>query len=317
MSLPGITRVGSAEMLPLGISYQESGFDLPDVEPPDGALHHSMAYNVVSPSYFDVMGIPVVTGRPITETDRAGSEPVVVISEATARRYWPGGNPIGREIFAVNRNLSFRVVGVAKDTKVRTLGEEYRPYLYFPLEQYGGDGTMLVASGDVPEAQIVGELRRLVREVDPRLVLMEAKTMSEHLALALFPPRMAALILGVFGGLALILATTGLYGTVAYSVSRRSREVGIRMSLGADAGSVVWMVLKGAMGLVALGAVLGWALSLGLAQAVRSFLYGVAALDPVTFTGVPLILGAVALAATLVPARRASRVNPVRALKAE
>jgi ABC-type antimicrobial peptide transport system permease subunit len=208
-------------------------------------------------------------------------------------------------------------VGVAKDTKVWTLGEEYRPYFYFPRDQFPINNIQLVARGDVPDAQIVGQLRQLVREVDSRLVLMEAKTMSEHLSFALFPPRMAALLLGVFGALALILATTGLYGTVAYSVSRRGREVGIRMSLGADAGEVVLMVLRGAMGLVVVGATLGWAASLGLAQAVRGYLYGIGALDPVTFIGVPLLLGGVALAAALIPARRASRVNPVSALKSE
>ena len=174
-----------------------------------------------------------------------------------------------------------------------------------------------MARGDLSEAQIVGHLRQLVQDIDNRLIIMEAKTMSEHLAITLFPPRMAALLLGVFGALALILATTGLYGTVAYSVSRRSREMGIRLSLGADAGSVVAMVLKGAMTLVAVGAVLGWALSLGLAQTVRVFLYGITALDPATFIGVPLVLGGVAFVAALIPARRASRVNPVTALKTD
>ncbi|MFC1660303.1 ADOP family duplicated permease [Gemmatimonadota bacterium] len=316
-ALPGITQVGSAEMLPIGISYQESGFDIAGVEPEAGEEHLSIAYNIVSPSYFDVMEISLVSGRGIMDTDRAGAEPVVVISETAARRYWPGENPIGQSIKPTSRDQSYRVVGVANDTKVWTLGEEYRPYIYFPFEQYGGESMMLVARGDLPEAQIVGQLRRLVAEVDSRLIVMEEKTMTEHLSVALFPPRMAALLLGVFGGLALILATTGLYGTVAYSVSRRSKEMGIRMSLGADAGSVVRMVLKGAMGLVAVGAFLGWALSLGLAQTIRSFLYGVTALDPVTFIGVPLVLGGVALAAAIIPARRASRVNPVTALKSE
>jgi predicted permease len=316
-ALPGITRVGSAEMLPIGLSYQESGFDIPGVEPPAGEDYHSVAYNVVSPSYFDVMGIQMVSGRGISESDGEDSAPVVVISETAARRFWPGEDPIGKEIRPSYRERNYRVVGVAKDTKVWTLGEEYRPYIYFPYDQYGGESMQLVARGEISEAQIVGQLRQLVREVDQRLIVMEAKTMSEHLAFALFPPRMAALLLGVFGGLALILATTGLYGTVAYSVSRRGREVGIRMSLGADAGSVVGMVLKGAMGLVLVGAIIGWALSLGLAQTVRSFLYGVGALDLATFIGVPLVLGGVALIAALIPARRASKVNPVHALKSE
>jgi ABC-type antimicrobial peptide transport system permease subunit len=128
---------------------------------------------------------------------------------------------------------------------------------------------------------------------------------------------MAAILLGVFGGLALILASTGLYGIVAFSVSRRTREMGIRLSLGANAGEVVGMVLRGAMGLVAVGVAIGVVLSLGLAQAIRGYLYGVGAMDPVTFVGVPLLLGAVALVAAFVPARRASRINPVQALKSE
>jgi len=317
LALPGMAQVGFAEILPLGISYQESGFDIPGVDPPEGEEYLSIGYNVVSPTYFDVMDIPIVLGRAFTEMDRADTEPVVVISETAARRYWPDESPIGREIKPTSRDHSFRVIGVARDTKVWTLGEEYRPYLYYPHAQYGGESLTLVARGNLPEAQIVGQLRQLVEEVDTRLVIMEAKTMSEHLAITLFPPRMAALLLGVFGALALILATTGLYGTVAYSVSRRSREMGIRLSLGADAGSVVAMVLRGAMALVAVGAVVGWVLSLGLAQTVRVFLYGITAMDPVTFIGVPLVLGGVAFVAALIPARRASRVNPVTALKSE
>jgi predicted permease len=316
-ALPGIETVGFGENLPIGIAYQESGFDIAGVEPPVGDNHLSIAYNVVSPTFFDVMEIPMVSGRSINETDQADSEPVAVISETAARRYWPGEDPIGKEIKPTSRDHSFRVVGVAKDTKVWTLGEEYRPYIYLPHPQYGGESVNIVARGSLPEAQIAGQLRQLVQEVDSRLVIMEAKTMTEHLAITLFPPRVAALLLGVFGALALILATTGLYGTVAYSVSRRSREMGIRMSLGANPGSVVSMVLKGAMALVAVGALLGWALSLGLAQTVRMFLYGITALDPITFVGVPLLLGAVALVAAVIPARRASRVNPVAALKTD
>jgi len=316
-ALPGITRVGSSEMLPIGMSYQETNFDVPGVPPPAGEEHFSMGYNVVSPGYFQVMGIEIVSGRPLTEADKEGAEPSIIISQAAARRLWPGENPLGREIQPTHRDHSYRVVGVARDTKVWNIGEEYRPYVYFSNRQYPINSVQLVARGTVPDPQIAAQLRQLVNEVDPRLVLMESKTMKEHLAFALFPPRMAALLLGVFGALALILATTGLYGTVAFSVSRRSREMGIRLSLGAATGKVVGMVLRGAMGLVAVGVIIGVILSLGLAQAIQGFLYGVGATDPVTFLGVPLILMGVALVAALVPARRASRVDPVRALKSE
>lgn len=318
LAVPGIDRVGTAELLPLGISFQETGWDIPGVPPPEGEEHHSIPYNTVSRSYFETMGIPVVAGRAFGPDDRLGTEPVIVISETAARQFWPGESPVGKEIVSPGRDLSYRVVGVAKDTKAWTLGEEFRPYIYLSAEQSRREvGANFVATGTLPEAQIVTELLRIVREVDPRLVVMESKTVSDHLSIALFAPKMAALLLGVFGALALILASTGLYGTVAFSVSRRTKEMGIRLSLGADAGKVVAMVLRGAMGLVAVGAVIGILLSLGLGQAIGGFLYGVSARDPVTFIGVPLILGGVAAVAAFVPARRASRVDPVRALKSE
>jgi predicted permease len=317
LAIPGVEKVASAEMLPLGISFQTGDWDIPGVEPPAGEDHHEIAFNSVSQSYFDVMGIPIVSGRAFGDEDQRGNAPVAIISETAARQYWPGESPVGREVVRPGSERVYRIVGVAKDTKVWTLGEEYRPYIYISKEQSHEASSMMVATGSIPEAQIAAELARVARDLDPRFVIMESKTVSEHLSIAMFPPRMAALLLGVFGVLALILATTGLYGTVAFSVSRRTREMGIRQSLGADAGKVVWMVLRGAMGLVFVGVAIGLVLSLGLAQTIRGFLYGVGALDPITFLGVPVLLVVVALLAALVPARRASRVNPIQALKSE
>ncbi len=317
LAIPGVEKVATAEMLPLGISFQTGDWDIPGVEPPAGEEHHEIAYNTVSKSYFDVMGIPIVAGRSLGPEDRRGSEPVAVISETAARQFWPGESPIGKELKRPRSEQPYRIVGVAKDAKAWTLGEEYRPYIYLSKEQSTEISSQIIATGTIPEAQIVTELRRVARELDPRFVIMESKTVSEHLSIALFAPRMAAILLGVFGALALILASTGLYGIVAFSVSQRTREMGIRLSLGADAGTVVGMVLRGAMGLVGVGVVIGVVLSLGLAQAIRGFLYGVGAMDPVTFIGVPVILAAVALVAAFVPARRASRIDPVQALRSE
>lgn len=314
---PGIDAVASAAVLPLGIAFQTRSFDIPGVEPPSGEDHHDIAYNAVSANFFDVWGIPIVAGRPLSPDDRVGTEPVAVIGETAARRFWPGEDAVGKTLVAPGNGTSYRIVGVAKDIKAWTLGEEYRPYVYMAQGQQPDNISMFVARGTLPEAQIAGQLRRVIREVDPRLVLMESKTVSEHLSIALFPPKMAALFLAIFGGLALILASTGLYGAVAFNVSRRSREMGIRMSLGADASKVVGMVLKGALSLVAVGAGIGLVLSVGLAQLIRGFLYGIGAMDPLTFIGVPLFLAAVAIVAALMPARRASRINPVVALKSE
>jgi predicted permease len=317
LALPGIENVASADLLPLGVAFGMNDYDIPGVEPPTGMEHHEIATNTVSPTFFDLMGIPIVTGRALSPEDREGTEPVVVISETAARRYWPGESPIGKSIVTPSGEVGYRVVGVARDTKTWTLGEEYRPYVYRAMRQRAQGSAILVATGSIPEAQIAGQLRTLIRETDPRLVLMESKTMSQHLSIALFPPRMAAILLGFFGGLALILASTGLYGSVAFSVSRRSREVGIRISLGADARRVIGMVLRGALTLVAIGGAIGLFLSVGLAQLIGGFLYGIGSLDPITFIGIPMFLAVVALLAAFVPARRASRVNPVEALKAE
>ncbi len=265
------------------------------------------------------MGIPIVSGRSFGQEDQRGGQPVAIISETAARQYWPGADPVGSEISSPSREISYTVVGVAKDVKVWTLGEDYRPYIYLSKEQANEPSVQLIATGSIPENQIVAELRRVTRNLDPRFVVMESKTVSDHLSIALFPPKIAAILLGVFGGLALILASTGLYGIVAFSVSRRTREMGIRLSLGADAGKVILMVMKGAMSLVLVGTAIGFVLSLGLAQLIQrgGFLYGISALDPITFLGVPLLLAGVALLAAIVPARRASRVNPVQALKTE
>jgi len=317
LAIPGVERVATAEMMPLGVGLQTTNWDIPGVEPPPGQEHINIRYNLVSGSYFDVMGIPMVAGRAFSPDDRAGSEPVAIVSEATARRYWPGESPVGKEIKRAGRDTSFRIVGVAGDTKVWTLGEEYQPYVYLSRPQATPMGAQIIARGSVPDAQIAGQLRRMIQETDPGLVIMETKTMEEHLSVQLFPPRAAAGLLGVFGLLALILATTGLYGTVAFTVAKRTREMGIRLSLGADAGQVVGMVLRNALGLVVTGGMVGLILSLGLGRVVSGYLYGTSAIDPVTFIGVPALLLGVAALAAFVPARRASRVNPVQALKSE
>ena len=317
LAIPGVDRVATAEMLPLGVGLQTTSWDIPGVEPPAGQEHLNIRYNVVSASYFDVMEIPVLSGRPFTAEDRAGTEPVAIVSEATARQYWPEGDALGQTIQRAGNEISYRIVGIAGDTKTWWMGEEIQPHVYLARPQTNPISAFFVARGTIPDAQISGQLRRVIREADPGLVIMESKTMPGHLSIQLYPARAAAGLLGAFGLLALILASTGLYGTVAFAVSRRTREVGIRLSLGADAGKVVGMVLRGAMGLVAVGGAIGLLLGLGLSQAVSGFLYEMSALDPVTFIGVPAVLiGASALAAFF-PARRASRVNPVQALKSE
>ena len=313
---PLIDRVAQADRLPLGAGVQTSGYLLPGVpsETPDG--DHDIDNAHVNAGYFDAMGVPLLRGRGFETADMDG-EPVVIVSQAFVDRYYPGESFVG-EIIQGMGGTEFRVVGVAADSKVRTLGEEPRPYVYELQGQVTFFGMQVVARGSGDSEELLAAARGVLAEVDPDVVLFEEpKTMNEHLALLLFPPRMAALLLTAFGGLALLLAGVGVYGVVNYAVSRRTREVGIRMSLGASAGDVVRMTVGGGMKLVVLGAVIGVILAGGATWAISGYLFGIGPTDVVTFVTIPALLLTVAGVAAWIPARRASTVDPVRALRAD
>jgi predicted permease len=314
-ALPGIESVSASDHIPLFLGNSFSTYRIPGVQPPPEQEGHRVVRERVDHAFFETMGIPLVAGRGITEEDRAESPRVVVVNEAAAHRFWPGENPVGREVYRVGSEEAYQVVGVTGDTKIETLGEPPTPLFYFPLAQGLSSDFILVARGQQPPAQIAAMLRRMAREVNPQLMVMEAKTMEEHIGVMLFPARMAALLLGFFGAVALVLATIGLYGVVSFAVSRRTREVGIRMSLGADQSAVIRMVLRGALGVVIVGGLVGLAIAIGLAQVIRQFLFGIGPGDPVTLIGVPILLFGVAALAAYLPGRRASQVNPVEALR--
>jgi predicted permease len=318
-ALPGIEAVGASNGLHLSEGSWTATFRIPDLEPPPGQDSHRVLYYSVDHAFLKIMGIPLAEGRGVTELDRAGTQPVVVVSESAARRFWPDGNPLGREIFPADGQQGFRVVGVARDAKVLNLRETSEPLFYFPRSQYQRRGSQLwlIARGAVGESETVSALTRLVRETNPDLVIVQAKTMTDHLALVFFLPRVSAVLLGSFALLALTLATVGLYGVVSHAVSRRTREVGIRMALGADRASVIRMVVRDAMGVVVIGGTVGFLAALAVARLFGQHLIGVGPYDLVTLAGVPFLLLTVATLASLLPARRASSVNPVRALRTE
>lgn len=311
---PAIDRVARMDRVPLGAGVQSRGYVLPGVpsDSPDGTIDVDNAS--VSPSYFETMEVEIVQGRGFTDADVEG-ERVVVVSEAFVSRYFPGQDMVGRTF--ENGGDPLRIVGVARDTKVRTLGEDPRPYVY---ELLGGTtyfGAQFLVRGPASSAELLTAARQVLDAIDPDLVYFEAKTMDEHLALMLFPPRMAALLLGVFGGLALLLSAIGIYGVVSYAVARRTRELGIRMSLGATARDVQAMAVGGGMRLVLVGGVIGVVLAGGVTWSISRYLFGIGSTDVVTFAAIPVLLTGVALVAALVPARRASRVDPVTALRSE
>jgi predicted permease len=315
---PSVTGVALADRLPLGSVAQTGGYVLPGVpsQTPDG--DHDIDNTNVNAGYFSALGIEIVEGRAFTEADEEG-EPVVIVSEAFVDRYYPGEEMVDRTIQTSGSGRDLRIIGVAADTKVRTLGEAPRPYVYQLQGQFGVATSMqVVVKGRGTSEQLVAIAREVLDEVSPGMVLFEEiKTMDEHLALLLFPPRIAAVLLTVFGGLALVLAGIGIYGVVSYAVAKRTRELGIRMSLGATARDVVTMAVGGGMRLVAVGGIVGILLAGAVTWSVSSYLFGISARDIVTFVTIPALLSIVALVAAWIPARRASHVDPVRALRSE
>jgi predicted permease len=316
---PGVTGVAATRRLPLDLGTVNVSVDVPGVEPPSDQDHWRLEYAGITPGYFDVMDIPLVEGRDFDSGDTRDGQPVAIISQAAAQRFWPGESAVGKVIFlGAQDQLETLVVGVADNVKIWSLTEAPRPYFYLPFNQREGYGMYhLVARGSAPAAELAGRVRDAAKAFDPDIVLSDVGTMDDHLGYIFFLPRMAAVMLSLVGLMALVLASVGLYGMVSYAAARRTREMGIRLALGADAGRVVGLVVRGGLGVVAVGGVVGLGASMFLGSVVQRFLYDVGSLDPVALLAAPALLGAVALLATWLPARRVSRVDPVNALRSE
>jgi putative ABC transport system permease protein len=270
----------------------------------------------VGARYFETMGITVLRGRGFDERDRKGAPPAAVVNETAARGLFGDADAVGRRVRTDSEGPPVEVVGVVSDSKYRSLGDERVPFLYLPLAQnYSPVATLLVRTEGDPAALASG-VRGVVESLDAEALAGQA-TMGEHLAAALVPSQVAAGLFGVFGVLALLLAAFGVYGVTAYAVSRRTHEIGVRMALGARAPDVLRLVVVEGMSLVGVGLAAGLLVALLATRAVEGALYGVSATDPLTFAGVTLLLALAALLACLVPARRATRVDPMVALRYE
>ena len=314
-ALPNVTGVTVARTMPLDVGGSSDMTVTVDGYTPREGEEVMAYYNQVGPMYFETMGIPLVKGRAITARDKAGDGaiPVAVINETMARRYWSGRDPIGTTIRFGRGPVT--VVGVARDGKYSRLSEEPRNYIYLPaLQNYRPDLILHVKTGADP-ALMLPALRAAVRELDPNLPLFDVRTIDEHMRISTFIARMAASMLGVFGLLGLLLASVGLYGVVAFNASQRTREIGLRMALGAERWQVVRLVLRDGVTLVASGMGVGLLLAFGAGRLVAGQLTGVSGADPVSFAGTAGLLGAVAAIACVLPARRAAALNPLTALR--
>jgi predicted permease len=277
-----------------------------------------MVENVAaSPDYLTTLGVPVIEGRGMAATDVAGGPDVAVINETMARRYWPNASAVGRTFqLAVNRR-QFQVVGVVRDHKRHGVLEQASPFIYYAAEQRPSRYNYLLARTTGDARMLVVAMRRELLAMEPGLVFMGDNTMEGNMGVSLMPARVGALLAAAFGGLGTLLAAIGLYGVIAFSVTRRTREIGVRMALGAQPGRVLSMVMRQGFAIVAIGLVAGAALAAVAATALRGLLYGITPFDPVAWgLGLSAMLTA-AVAANLVPARRAMRVDPLTALRTD
>jgi predicted permease len=314
-SLPGVRSAALASSVPLGGGGMRGTLLVEGAEPqPYAGVEVDRGY--VGPRYFETLGIPLARGRGFNEHDREGSPPVAVINETIARRIFGDTDPLGKIIRTDSEGPPVEIVGVARDSKYRSLGDERVPFLYLPLAQgYTASATVFVRTEGEPGA-LAPLLREAVLSLDPEAFAGQA-TMGEHLAAALVPSQVVAGMSGVFGLLALLLATFGVYGVTSYAVSRRTHEIGVRVALGARGSDILRLVVGEGMALILTGVAIGLCVSFIATRVIAGALYGVSATDPLTFAGVTLLLSFAALAACLVPARRATKVDPMEALRYE
>ena len=317
-ALPGVESAAFAHVLPLDFSSsatraipEGSGVDVND-------RRYRIEYSQVTPSYFETLGIPIRAGRDFTQRDRDSSTPAAIVNESLARRYWPNQNAVGKRIrFWGPDSPLAQVIGIAADSKSGSLTEERTPFLYMPLlSDFRPDVNLLLRTRGDPR-ELLRSLRDGVQKLDPAVAILGVRTLEEQIGRAYFLPRSSALLLAGFGLLALLLAAVGLYGVISYAVSRRTREVGIRMALGARHADVLGLVVGEGLRLALIGVAVGLAVALAVTRFLGGMLYRVSPTDPLTFVLVPAVLTAVAVVASYLPARRASRVDPLTALRYE
>ena len=322
-ALPGAVSATVVDIIPLTLSNRASVVVKEGQDPPlerRGAID-PVLMNGVTRGHFNTLGIPLLAGRDFSSADRASSPAVAIVNETLARKYWPGETPIGKRVQALMRRgvmgSWIEVVGVARDSKYATVGEPQKACLYVPLAQsYAPAGTLLVKTAGAP-LSMAPQVAAQIHALDPDLALFGVTTLDAASSVSLLPIQVAASLAGAFGLAALALAAIGLYGVMSYLVRQRTREIGIRVALGAQRTAVVSLVTSQGIRWTATGVAVGLGACLAVARLLSGLLYGVSALDPITFVAVPLFLLATSYLACLVPGRRASRIDPLIALREE
>ena len=314
--LPGVSAVSLTRNIPISGGGSRRTVEIEGYQPQPNESTE-LNFNVVGPGYFDTMSIPVVAGRDFNTQDREGSPGVVIINEELARRYFPGQNAVGKRMRLDSEQPPAEIVGVARNAKYRDLREASLPFIYVPFAQEYRPGMTLLVRTAVDPATVLPSVRSEIHSLNGDVPIYAVKTMTEQIGAALAPDRMLTVLLSVFGGTALLLAVTGIYGVMSYMVARRTHEIGIRMALGASGGDILKLIVKQGLTLILIGAALGLALAIALTRVIASLLFNVSTTDSLTFGGISLLLVAVALVACYIPARRATKVDPLIALRYE
>lgn len=318
--IDGVISVGASRMVPLqGGGLGLGGLRVPGYTSPDGREEIVADWDVVSPDYFRTLELPIVRGRSFTAADRQGAPFVAILNQTMAERIWPGRDPIGHQVLqrtGPSEERPLQVVGVARNAKYRYIGESPRNFIYVPQrQQFMPDVTFYLrrASDD----SRIAAARQVVRTFDAALPVVHAETLEQATAIGLLPQRLAAWVAGGVGSVGLLLAALGLYGLTAFAVAQRTREIAVRVALGATRRSVLALVLLHSARLAGVGAGVGLGLALGISLLLRSLLIGIQPIDPLAFGAATMVLTVVLFAASWVPARRAARMDPMRALRSE
>jgi putative ABC transport system permease protein len=320
LSIAGVTRASYGIRLPA--QANEAGwaaiFNVPGHEPPAGKPGFEIRYTMVGPDYFDVMGTAILAGRGVRATDTPGSAPVAVISQAMARRFWPGENPIGRRIvMGRTTRVEREIVGVAEDIRISGLYEPAEPYVYVPYAQHQQTFGLLLVESDMDPAALTAAVKQQISRVDASVPILTVSSFEQHMGLLLYEDRRNAWIGITVALLALTLGAVGVYGVVALVTARRTRELGIRVALGAGRRQLLQLLLGKGVTLALAGAVLGIAGGLWAGRLLQSQLRGIGSTDPVSMVAGTVVLVLVAMTSSFIPAWRASRVDPAVALREE
>ena len=320
-AIPGVESAGGVNPIPLGDNQRSQSFMPSGAAPLPRGNHPGASYLLVKPEYFKTMKIPILQGRDLTRADTKDSPLVILINEAFAQKHFPGKNPIGQQVMVDQPENKFdtrEVIGVVGNTRHDSLAEPQGPEMYIPFAQDPGRSLDLVLR--VSSTNLVGlnaDVKRVIHEVDKDIYVPTLEPMTSFVATHLAQPKFNMMLLGVFAAVAMVLAAIGIYGVIAYSVTQRTREIGIRMALGAQKTQMLRMVLRQSMMLVVIGIVIGFLVALGVTRVMATMLYGVGANDVSIYTVVIALLSGAALLASYVPARRAMKVDPMVALRYE